>query len=80
MWDYRQQLDPDQRWQYMLLLHRPIHWTNPEGEIARTEWSWVIRKEYESDWSERRWPTHAEVGADIDAWVTAPDELRFILE
>lgn len=79
VWDYRQQLDPDQRWQMMLLLHCPKRTLDEDGCIIGTDWRWVIRKEYEQPWSQGG-PRHAEVGADIDTWIAAPDELRFILE
>jgi hypothetical protein len=79
VWDYGQQDDPDQRWQYMLLLLRPARHIDEEGFVKTTGWSWVIRTEYETT-EEQRFPTHAQVGADIDLWLTTPEYLRFILE
>ena|SRR6478752_1907071 len=74
VWDYAQQNDPDQRWQYMLLLNRPIRQYDADGSIIGSDWGWVIQCEYEG------YPTHAQVGADIDLWEAAPESLRFILE
>jgi hypothetical protein len=79
VWDYAQQDDPDQRWQYMLLLHRPTRHTNDDGAIVNSTWAWTIRMEYEP-LAEQRAPSHAQVGADIDVWLQAPDFLRFIVE
>jgi len=78
VWDYAQQDDPGQRWQYMLLLHRPIREYDADGAITGGTWSWVIQCEYEV--VDHRPPSHATVGADVDRWVTAPDFLKFILE
>lgn len=69
VWDYRQQEDPEQRWQHMLLLHHP-------GEAG---WGWTIRREYEAR-EDHRAPSYADVGADVDLWLGAPEYLRFILE
>ena len=79
VWDYAQQADPAQRWQYVLVLHYPKRYTDPDGVIIDTDWRWAIRMEYESNWAERKWPTNAEVGADIDQWLQAPEALRFLL-
>jgi hypothetical protein len=79
VWDYAQQSDPDQRWQYILVLHRPNRYVNADGDIEYADWDWVIRTEYETD-EARRFPTYAEVGADVDIWLQAPDHLRFIVE
>ena len=74
VWDYAQQDDPDQRWQYMLLLDRPTRHVDEDGLIVGGEWNWTIRSEYEE------LPSYAQVGADVDLWVTAPEILRFIVE
>ena len=79
VWDYRQQQHPDQRWQYMLLLHRPTRVVDPAGVTVGSEWAWTIRCEYEAR-EDHRGPSHAKVGADIDVWLEAPEVLRFIVE
>ena len=80
VWDYAQQDDPDQRWQYVLLLHRPTRYLNRQtGVIESSEWAWSIRKEYEVEKFGRP-PSYAEVGADVDTWVTSPDYLRPLLQ
>ena len=79
VWDYAQQDDPDQRWQYMLLLHRPTRHVDADGDIIGGTWDWTIRTEYEAR-EDHRGPSHAQVGADIDLWLEAPDFLRFIVE
>ena len=79
VWDYAQQGDPDQRWQMMLLLHRPTRHINAYGDIVGGEWHWTIRKEYETPWSQGG-PSHTEVGGDIDLWLEAPEHLRFVIE
>jgi hypothetical protein len=77
VWDYAQQDDPDQRWQYVLLLHRPERHVNAEGDIVGGDWAWTIRSEWEA---ETGVPGFAEVGGLIDLWLKAPDVLRFIIE
>jgi hypothetical protein len=79
VWDYAQQDDPDQRWQMMLLLHRPSRHVDVDDCIVGGTWAWTIRIEYEEPWSEGG-PSHAQVGADIDLWLEAPEILRFIVE
>jgi hypothetical protein len=74
VWDYSQQNHPDQRWQYMLLLHKPIRTLDDDGCVVNTAWGWTIRSEYEGC------TDYAQVGADIDLWIKAPSTLRFILE
>jgi hypothetical protein len=78
VWDYAQQDDPDQRWQYMLLLHRPERIVE-DGAIVHTDWAWCIRVEYEEPWTEGG-PSYAKVGEDVDIWLRAPEYLRFIIE
>lgn len=78
VWDYRQQTDDEQRWQYLLLLHRPTKEV-VNGVVVSTEWAWTIAREYEVG-KDQRPPTNAEVGADVDRWLEAPDVLKFILE
>lgn len=81
VWDYAQQDDPDQRWQYVLLLDRPQRFVGESGCIEYTEWAWCIRTEYEHDETNSyHAPTFAQVGADVDVWLQAPEVLRFILE
>lgn len=79
VWDYTQQDHPDQRWQFMLLLHRPSRLTNTDDQIVKSEWAWTIRKEYPHH-DDMRPPSYAEVGADVDLWLEAPEILRFIIE
>jgi hypothetical protein len=79
VWDYAQQGDPDQRWQMMLLLHRPTRHINADGDIIGGTWAWTIRIEYDEPWSQGG-PSHTAVGADIDLWLEAPEILRFIVE
>lgn len=79
VWDYAQQDDPDQRWQYMLLLHRPTRRTDGGGLIVDTGWEWTIRCEYEGR-EDHLGPSFVEVGRDVDLWLEAPDVLRFIIE
>lgn len=79
VWDYAQQSDPNQRWQYYLVLHRPDERDWDIRPPRAGDWRWVIRKEYETPWTEGG-PTHAEVGADVDLWLRSPKELRFLLE
>jgi hypothetical protein len=79
VWDYAQQSDPDQRWQYLLVLHRPGRHVNSEGVIVHTEWAWTIRNEYEDLWIDGG-PGHAKVAADVDLWLKTPEYLRFVLE
>lgn len=79
VWDYAQQDDPEQRWQYMLLLHRPTRHTDAEGVIVGGEWAWTIRVEYEGR-EDHGGPSFAQVGSDIDVWLEAPEILRFIVE
>ena len=81
VWDYGQQTDPNQRWQYMLLLHRPTRHVDHDGSIVSTEWAWAISKEYEAfpEWSDSV-PSYAQVGADVDQWVKCPEILRFLIQ
>ena len=79
VWDYAQQSNPGQRWQYMLLLHRPSRQTTADGLIAGSTWEWTIRREYEAREGQHA-PSHVEVAIDIDAWLAAPDILRFLIE
>ena len=81
VWDYQQQTDPNQRWQYMLFLHRPTQHVDAEGLIHYTSWEWAIVQEYEAfpEWS-KSVPSYAQVGADVDRWVTCPEILRFIIQ
>jgi hypothetical protein len=74
VWDYAQQADPNQRWQYMLFLHRPTRYVDAYGAIESTDWSWAIRMEYDHV------PSYAEVGVSVDQWVTSPEILRFIIQ
>lgn len=79
VWDYAQQDDPDQRWQFMLLLQRPIKHINAAGLIVGGEWAWCIRNEYEGR-EDHRGPSNAQIGADIDVWLEAPEIIRFLIE
>lgn len=81
VWDYAQQTDPNQRWQYVLLLHRPTRHVDGDGAIVLTEWAWAIANEYPAypEWSDSV-PSYAQVGADVDRWVTCPEILRFLLQ
>ena len=81
VWDYGQQTDPHQRWQYVLLLHRPTRHVDAEGCIVHTDWAWAIANEYPAypEWSDSV-PTYAQVGADVDRWVTCPEILRFLIQ
>ena len=80
VWDYAQQDDPNQRWQYMLLLHRPTQHVDADGAIHYTEWAWGITREYEAFPEWKGVPTYAQVGADVDQWVTCPEILRFLIQ
>jgi hypothetical protein len=79
VWDYAQQGEPDQRWQYLLLLHRPKRYVDDADLIVGTGWDWVIRNEWPVAKFGRP-PTFAEVGADVDLWLQCPEVLRFIIE
>jgi hypothetical protein len=79
VWDYAQQDDPEQRWQYVLLLYRPTRQTNAEGLITGSSWDWCLRVEYEGR-EDHRGPSYALVGADVEVWLRAPEVLRFIVE
>jgi hypothetical protein len=74
VWDYAQQDDPNQRWQYVLLLNRPTRYVDGYGAIESSTWDWVVRIEYD------HFPSYAEVGADVDNWVTCPEILRFLIQ
>lgn len=78
VWDYRQQDDPNQRWQYMLFLHRPAY-EPVSGE--RGEWAWALYHEYPAIEGDKwHMPTFAQVGEDVDRWRSTPDALRFLIQ
>ena len=72
IWDYAAQDDPDQRWQFLLLRHEPTRIYNDDGAITGSTWAWTIARQYPGR-EDHRGPTHAEVGADIDAWMKNPN-------
>lgn len=69
VWDYSQQLHPDQCWQYFLFVESPTYTREPEyNAIVHTDWNWTIQRQYESGYPAGH--SYAQVGADVDQWIT----------